>query len=176
MIKIMPINFKIKSSLKIIPVLFVLLSLAFPGSVLAETLYAKSSGTKLQKSESATSSVLGKLRKGAAVSVVKKGKKFYQVKAGSKTGWVFKFKLTSRRPAGGGGSGLSGLGGDRVASSGSGSGSSIRGLSPISEDYAKRKGITQADVAAVKHMESQKISERELDSFLSQGKLREYGE
>ena len=176
MIKIMPINFKITSSIKFIAVLFVLMSLAIPGSVLAETLYAKSSGTKLQKSESASSSVLGKLRKGASVSVVKKGKKFYQVKAGSKTGWIFKFKLTSKRPSSRGGSGLSGLGGDRVASSGSSSGSSIRGLSPISEDYAKRKGITQADVSAVKHMENLKVSEKELDSFLSQGKLREYGE
>ena len=172
----MPKKFQFKSSLRFVPVLFILMSLAFPGSVLAETLYAKSSGTKLQKSESAKSSVLGKLRKGASVSVIKKGKKFYQVKAGSKTGWIFKFKLTSKRPASGGGSGLSGLGGDRVASSGSGSGSSIRGLSPISEDYAKRKGITHADVAAVKHMENLRISERELDSFLSQGKLREYGE
>jgi hypothetical protein len=70
---------------------------------------------------------------------------------------------------------LSALGGnDRVASSGSGS--SIRGLSPISEDYAKRKGITRADISAVKHMENLKVSEKELDKFLAEGKLREYGE
>ena len=68
------------------------------------------------------------------------------------------------------------MGGSRVASSGSSSGSSIRGLSPISEDYAKRKGITRGDIAAVNHMERLTVSEKELDQFLAKGKLREYGE
>ena len=165
-----------KAFAKIIFLLFILVSFAFPGSVIAETLYAKSAGTKLQKSESARSSVLGKLRQGASVKVISKGKKFYQVSAGGKKGWIFKFKLTSKKPAGTSGSGLSGMSGERVASSGSSSGSSIRGLSPISEDYAKRKGITQANIASVKHMENLRVSERELDTFLSKGKLREYGE
>ncbi len=162
---------------KFIPVPFLLMSLAFPGSLLAETLYAKSSRTKLQKAASARSSVVGLLRKGAAVQVIKKGKKYYNVSIGGKKGWVFKFKLTSKRPANTSGSGLGGLvGNDRVASSGSSSGSSIRGLSPISEDYAKRKGITPDDIAAVKRMEKLTVGEKELDTFLAEGKLREYGE
>lgn len=170
-------KFRFKAAVKYIPGLIILMSLAFPGNLIAETLYAKSSRTKLQKTASARSSVVGMLRKGAAVQVIKKGKRYYNVSIGGKKGWVFKFKLTSRRPANTRGSGLGGLmGNDRVASSGSSSGSSIRGLSQISEDYAKRKGITRRDVAAVKHMERLTVSEKELDQFLEQGKLREYGE
>ena len=170
-------KFNFKTSSTLVLSLLIFAGLAFPGNLLAETLYAKASRTKLQKSESARSSVIGLMKKGTAVEVVKKGKKYYMVSVSGKKGWVFKFKLTSKRPAGGGGSGLGGLtGNDRVADSGSGSGSSIRGLNPISEDYAKRKGISPADVAAVKHMERLTVGERELDAFLEKGKLREYGE
>lgn len=168
---------RFKASSKFILCLFLLMGLAFPGSLLAETLYAKASRTKLQKAASARSSVIGLMRKGTAVQVIKKGKRYYMVSVSGKKGWVFKFKLTSKRPSSSSGSGLGGLiGGSRVADSGSSSGSSIRGLSPISEDYAKRKGISANDIAAVKHMERLTVGEKELDKFLAEGKLREFGE
>ena len=106
----------------------------------------------------------------------KKGK-FYEVtEPGGKKGWVFKFKLTSKKPSGGG-SGLSGVVGERkVADSGSASGSSIRGLSPVSEEHAQKKGISQSDINAVKQMESVQISSSAVDQFLSGRKLGEYAE
>lgn len=150
------------------------------GESSAETLYIKKSGTKLQASESARSKVVTKLNGGTPVQVIKKSKRFYLVSApGGEKGWVFKFKLTSKAPAGsdGGGGLLDALGGEqKIAAKESSSGSSIRGLSPISEEHAKNKGIPEESIQAVKEMEQFKVNPRELDQFLSEGHLGEYAE
>jgi hypothetical protein len=150
----------------------------FANVVLAETVYVKRSGTKLQATGSAKSKVLKKLGQGTALEVASKKGKFYEVtEPGGKKGWVFKFKLTSKKPSSGGGSGLAGVVGERkVADSGSASGSSIRGLSPVSEKHAQKKGISQSDIDAVKQMESVQISSSAVDQFLSGRKLGEYAE
>jgi len=157
--------------------LFLAGSLVWAGGAAAETLYVKKSGTKLRQTDSAKSATLKTLAKGTSVNVVQKKGKFYQVSApGGDQGWIFKFKLTSTAPASGGGV-LEGLVGSRkVAASGSASGSSIRGLSPVSEDHARRKGIAQSDIDAVKKMESQLVGANEVEQFLAGRKLGEYAE
>lgn len=160
--------------------LIVLAILLLPNLAGAETWYVKKSATKLQAEASARSEVLGKLQKGAPVKVKKKSGKFFQVSAGGKTGWVFRFKLTKKAPAGGGqddGDVLSALGGDqKMAARESASGSSIRGLSPISEQHARKKGATEESIQAVKNMENFKVRPEELDRFLEEGKLGEYSQ
>ncbi|UCD12465.1 MAG: SH3 domain-containing protein [Nitrospinaceae bacterium] len=153
--------------------------LALPAAALAETLYVKKSGTKLQSEASASSKVVETLASGTAVEVVKKSGRFYQVTAaGGKKGWIFKFKLTAKAPSGGGGGGslLDALGGQQMAAKESASGSSIRGLSPISEQHAKSKGISKESINAVKAMEEFKVSAQEVDAFLKAGKLGEYAQ
>ena len=155
-----------------------LISLVLPGDGHGKTMYVKKSGTKLRLADSAKSKVLEKLGKGTAVDVTKKSGKFLKVSTpGGKSGWIFKFKLTSKQPAGGGGGGdlLGALGGQQIAARESSSGSSIRGLSPMSEKHAKSKGISQSNIDDVKKMEKFKVSDEELQNFLSQGKLGEYG-
>ena len=160
--------------------LIVLAILLLPHLASAETWYVKKSATKLQAKASARSEVLGKLGKGTPVKVKKKSGKFFQVSAGGKTGWVFRFKLTKKAPAGGGqgdGDVLSALGGDqKMAARESASGSSIRGLSPISEQHARKKGATEESIQAVKNMENFKVRPEELDRFLEEGKLGEYSQ
>ena len=154
------------------------ISLALPGEGYGKTMYVKKSGTKLRSADSAKSKVLGKLGKGSAVDVTGKSGKFLKVSTpGGKSGWIFKFKLTTKEPAGGGGGGdlLGALGGQQIAARESSSGSSIRGLSPMSEKHAKSKGISQSNIDDVKKMEQFKVSDQELQNFLSQGKLGEYG-
>ena len=56
----------------------------------------------------------------------------------------------------------------------SASGSSIRGLSPNSEQHARKKGATPESIQAVKDMEDFKVRSEELDRFLEEGKLGEY--
>ncbi|GJL77095.1 MAG: hypothetical protein NPINA01_00840 [Nitrospinaceae bacterium] len=164
----------------LIPLLTLLLfGLGFASKISAQTLYVKKSGTKLQASESARSQVLTTLNQGTPVQVVKKGKRFYQVSAGGKTGWVFKFRLSATAPQkSGGDAGLLGaLGGrQKIAAKEASSGSSIRGLSPIAEKHAKKKGISETDIKAVKQMEAFRIDPKELDKFLKEGKLGEYGQ
>ncbi|MFQ5450527.1 MAG: SH3 domain-containing protein [Nitrospinaceae bacterium] len=159
--------------------LFLLGAAVFVDSLSAQTLYVKKSGTKLQATDSARSKVVAKLNRGTAVKVLKKSKRFYQVSApGGKKGWIFKFRLTSKAPSrSGGGDFLGALGGrQQIAARESSSGSSIRGLSPISEQHAKNKGISKENIEAVKQMESFRVSPEAMDNFLKQGRLGEYGQ
>ncbi|MBI4383225.1 MAG: SH3 domain-containing protein [Nitrospinae bacterium] len=155
-----------------------LAGLFFAPGLRAETLYAKTDGTKVMDQESAQSQVVAVLNQGSAVEVTQKGGKFFKVKlSGGKEGWVFKFKLTEESPSGdsGGGDALDVLGGkQQIAARESGSGSSIRGLSPISEKNAQSKGISPVNIQAVKQMESFKATPQELDKFLKEGRLGEY--
>lgn len=164
---------------KLLTPLFIFILLGFAGEIAAQTLYVKKSGTKLQASDSAKSDVLATLSQGTPAKVIKKGRKFYNVSAGGKKGWVFKFRLTAKAPAqsGGGGGVLGALGGrQKIAANEASSGSSIRGLSPMSERHAKNKGISDADIKAVKQMETFKVDSKALDKFLKEGKLGEYGQ
>lgn len=161
-------------------VIFLLSGLSFASDGFAATLYVKKSGTKLQASDSAKSKVIARLSRGTAVRVIKKAKRFYQVSVpGGKKGWIFKFKLTSRAPANssGGGDILGALGGrQKIAARESSSGSSIRGLSPISEKRAINKGISEEEIQSVKQMEAYSINPQEMEKFLKEGRLGEYGQ
>jgi uncharacterized protein YgiM (DUF1202 family) len=162
------------------PVLiFLLVGLGFVTEVSAQTLYVKKSGTKLQASDSAKSDVIATLSQGTPAKVIKKGRKFYQVSAGGKKGWIFKFKLSAKAPEKSGGDGgvLGALGGrQKIAANEASSGSSIRGLSPISERHAKSKGISDKDIQAVKEMEAFRVDPKAMEKFLKEGKLGEYGQ
>ncbi len=160
-------------------VLGLVLILITPLLASAETLYIKKSGTKLMSEASSKSKVVGKLGAGTAVDVKSKSGKYYQVASGGTAGWVFKFKLSSKAPAGAGGDSdlLGDLGGrQKVAARETGSSSSIRGLSPVSEQLAQKKGIPAESVNAVKSMEKFKVSSTDLDRFLQQGQLGEYAQ
>lgn len=157
---------------------FLIASVGLASGVFAETLYVKKSGTKLQAEGSAKSKVVKVLGKGMAVDVLEKSRRFYKVSAGGSEGFVFKFKLTSKKPAKAGGGGLLDiLGGDqKIATRESTSSSSIRGLSPMSEEHAKKKGVSEKDIQAVKQMETLIVSAEEIEQFLSQRKLGEFSE
>ena len=161
-------------------VVFLFVGMIFASDSFAENLYVKKSGTKLQASDSAKSEVVAKLNQGTSASVIKKSKRFYQVSTPEgKKGWVFKFKLTSKAPtnSGGGGDVLGALGGrQKIAARESSSGSSIRGLSPISEKHGKNKGISEEEIQAVKQMEAYVIHPGEMEKFLKEGRLGEYGQ
>lgn len=159
--------------------IFLAWGLVFPSVVFAETLYVKKSGTKLQAEGSAKSKVVKTLNAGTPVDVKEKSGKFYKVSADGADGYIFKFKLTSKKPAktGGGGSLLDVLGkSQKIAANEASSSSSIRGLSPISEEHAKKKGVSEESIQAVKQMEAFKVSSQEVEQFLAQRKLGEYSE
>ncbi|GJL78625.1 MAG: hypothetical protein NPINA01_16140 [Nitrospinaceae bacterium] len=158
---------------------FLAWSLAVSDFVFAETLYVKKSGTKLQAEGSAKSAVVKLLDQGTAVDVKEKSARFYKVSAAGAEGFVFKFRLTSKKPAkkDAGGGLLDVLGkSQKIAAREASSSSSIRGLSPMSEEHARKKGVSSESIRAVKQMEAFKVSPDEIENFLAQRKLGEYGE
>ncbi len=157
---------------------FLVLALLFiPGLSQAETMYAKKNGVKVTAEKSPTSKVVGKLNTGDKVQVVKKVGRKYQVKLpNGKLGWVFKFKLSSKKPAGKtGGSLLSGLTGKTtIAARESRSGGSIRGLKETTENYAQGKNIDPSHRRSVDAMEAFLVSDGELAQFQQAGRVGDY--
>lgn len=156
-------------------ILAIALLSSISNTAFAETMYSKKADVVLKESASGSAKDIGTLSKGESVEILKKDGKYYQAKTESgKTGWIFKFHLSDSAPeqSDGGGGLLAALGGrSDVSASESASSSSIRGLSPVSEKHAKDKGISDADIQAVKDMENLKITSTELKQFLAQRKL-----
>jgi len=125
-----------------------------PASARGATIYVKKAKTKMAEKQSARSRTVKILGKSTPVKVLKK-RRFFKVSTGGKTGWIFKFRLTAKAPAG-----LSQdedfldtLGGEqRMAAKESASGSSIRGLSPTAEKHALKKGTSRESIDGVKQM------------------------
>ena len=148
-----------------------------PGLSQAETMYAKKNGVKVTAEKSPISTVVGKLNTGDQVQVVKKVGRQYQVKLpNGKLGWVFKFKLSSKKPAGKtSGSLLSGLTGKTtIAARESRSGGSIRGLKETTENYAQGKNIDPSHRRSVDAMEAFRVSDGELAQFQQAGSVGDY--
>jgi uncharacterized protein YgiM (DUF1202 family) len=140
----------------------------------AEILYVKTPNTELKSSTAANATVLAKLPAGAAVNVTSKQGSWVQGNVAGKSGWIYKFKLSTSKPSSGGNL-LAGLGGGGASAREGSTAASIRGLSPTSEKYAGRVNIGPQHVGMVKHMESMKVSPAEVERFLKEGKLGEFG-
>jgi hypothetical protein len=139
-----------------------------------ETLYVKTPNTELKSSTAASATTLATLPAGAPVNVLSKKGSWVQGSVSGKTGWIYKFKLATSKPSGGGNL-LAGLGGGGASAREGSTASSIRGLSPTSEKYAGRVNIGPQHIGMVKHMESMKVSRADVAAFLKAGKLGEFG-
>ena len=142
----------------------------------AATFYAKQDKVKVTAKPSPTSTVIATLSLGEAVTVLAEKGRLVKVKtAKKKVGWVFKFRLASKKPSARSGSRLSGLTGRRtVAARESRAGGSIRGLKESTQEYAKRKQIKPEHQQAVDKMEAFALSPEELTQFKKDGQLGEF--
>ena len=142
----------------------------------AATLYAKQEKVKVTSEPSPTSTVITTLSLGDAVTVITEKGRLVKVKtAKNKVGWVFKFRLASKKPSARSGSRLSGLTGRRTVSAReSRAGGSIRGLKESTAEYAKRKQIKPEHQQAVDKMEQFVIPPEELMQFKKSGGLGEF--
>jgi len=141
----------------------------------AASLFAKQDGVKVTAEKSPTSKVLTTLNLGDAVTVLSIEGRLAKVKTTKgKTGWVFKFRLSSNKPSARSGSGLSGLTGRKLAARESRAGGSIRGLKESTEQYANAKQIKQEHRDAVDQMEAFSIPTDELMQFKKAGHLGEF--
>ena len=149
--------------------------LCLPSLSWAASLFAKQDGVKVTAEKSPTSKVLTTLNLGDAVTVLSVEGRLAKVKTiKGKTGWVFKFRLSTEKPSTRSGSGLSGLTGRKFAARESRAGGSIRGLKESTEQYAKTRHIKQEHQDAVDRMEAFLISPIELMEFKKAGNLGEF--
>jgi len=162
--------------MKIVNALLVLVLLSV--TVHAETFYAKKKGVKVTGKKSPLSRVVATLQKGDAVELLKKGGRHYRVRLkNGREGWVFKFKLSKKKPAVQRGSGdiLAGLTGESsVTVKEARSAGSIRGLKKVSKNYASLKRIDKVHVESVERMEKYKIDQNQLTKFKRSGRLGEF--
>ena len=142
----------------------------------ASTSFAKQDGVKITAKKSPRSKVLTTLKLGDAVTVLSVEGRMAKVKTTKgKTGWVFKFRLSPKKPTARGSSGLFGLKGrKKIAARESRAGGSIRGLKESTEQYAKDKHIGQEHQDAVDRMEALVIPPDELLEFKKAGHLGEF--
>ena len=159
-------------------VMCMLVAFGWSSVVQAETLYAKKPDVKVTADKSPMSKVVATLSMGDAVEVLEKSGRAYRVElSNKKLGWVFKFKLSAKKPSGGGrtGSLFAGLsGGSSISAREARSGGSIRGLKRTSEDYVKTKNIDPAHMTSVEKMEQRIIPPKRLTQFKQRGKLGEF--
>ncbi len=151
-----------------------------PSLVFAATVYVKKIKTKITEKPSPRSKIVAVIGPGTPLEIIEKKGKYYYVKlSNNKKGWVFKFKVSTKKPAKESGDNelFALLVGERkVKADEASTGGSIRGLSKISERDAKSRGIKPEHIQAVKNMENFKVSPEELESFQQEGRLGEYNE
>jgi hypothetical protein len=160
--------------------IFVVSLVVSPQYLQAQTLWAKKSGVKMTADSSRKSKTVKKLKKGVAVTLLKKSGRYYKVKFNKRTtGWVYRYHLTKKEPKkrkkSNSNNLLATLGGSSAVSvHESSSDSSIRGMQPTSQKYAKSKKISKNHVKALKYMEKFSVSDKELQKFQKNGKIGEF--
>jgi uncharacterized protein YgiM (DUF1202 family) len=156
------------------------LILMVTGAVMAaEMLWVVSEGTKLKMEPSASSETIDALPVGSEVSMDSSQGSWYKVTTKSnKTGWVYRGKVSSTQPAGkedrAGGGLLGTLPESSIQASAADTSRSIRGLSPAAKEYAASAKTPEAYQKALDRVLALKVTDREIEEFLSEGKIGEY--
>ncbi len=156
------------------------LVLMMTGAVMAaEILWVVSEGAKLKMEPSASSETIEGLPVGSEVSVDSSEGSWYKVTTKSnKTGWVYRGKVSSTQPEGkedkGAGDLFGALPGNSIEVSTADTSRSIRGLSPAAKEYASSAKTPEAYQQALDRVLALKVTEKEIEDFLKEGKIGEY--
>lgn len=146
------------------------------GVAAAETVYVQATTAKLRSGKTSLDTMVADLKFGEALEVLRKEGGWLEVRtAAAVTGWIFANKTTATKPAGGDDF-LAKLGKSmrRKEASEVTASAGARGLDKVSEEYAKRVGMTQQDRDAVDRMTAYKLTDQDVEDFLKDGGLGEY--
>ena len=158
----------------------VALVLMLTGVVMAaEMLWVVSEGAKLKMEPSASSETIEGLPVGSELTLDSSEGSWYKVTTKSnKTGWVYRGKVSSTQPEGkedkGGGGLFGALPGSSIEVSAADTSRSIRGLSPAAKEYAASAKTPEAYQKALDAVLARKVTEKEVEDFLIEGKIGEY--
>jgi len=144
-----------------------------------EKRWVTSDGTTLKQEASISSADVVPLPVGAELSLIESGGRWLKVKASDgKEGWVYAGRVSDTPPA----AEVAGEGGlfgetmqqSQIKTAKADSARSIRGLSPEVAQYAKQRGTPEVFRKELDKVLARKVSARELQAFLREGKIGEY--
>ncbi|MFC1892154.1 SH3 domain-containing protein [Thermodesulfobacteriota bacterium] len=144
-----------------------------------EKLWVSSDKAKLKAESSASSMTVATLPMGTEVTVFAKDGRWYKISSVTgEDGWIYRGRLSDSPPAEEVQKESEDLfafmPGSSIQADEADTARSIRGLSPETEQYAKSKGTPAEYKAVLDKVLALSIDERELDAFLSKGKIGEY--
>ena len=156
-----------------------LMLMIFGPAIGAETLWVVSEGAKLKAEQSASSETIETLPIGSELAVDASEGSWYKVTTKSnKTGWVYRGKVSSTQPEGkedkGGGGLFGALPGSSIEVSAADTSRSIRGLSPAAKEYAASARTPEVYQRALDRVLALRITDKEIEDFLIQGRIGEY--
>jgi uncharacterized protein YgiM (DUF1202 family) len=151
------------------------------GAALAQTqLWVTSGGAKLKAARKATAPTVARVPIGAELTVLEAEGKWYRVATGAgEEGWIYRGKVSESPPAQeteGGGGLFSSVASSRIEATSADSSRSIRGLSPETEQYAKKAGTEQKYRDALDQVLELQVREAEVERFLQRGRVGEYAD
>lgn len=159
--------------------LFTLIIIATSLIYANDLFFVKNQNVKIYSGPSANNKTIGLLQKNQQVVKLSENGKFFSVKNDKNiTGWVYSFYLTKTQAAqtDKSKSAIDALTKDNYASRNGSTTINARGLTEMSEAYAKNRFISKQSVQQAKELENYKISDADLENFLKAGKLGEYAE
>jgi len=158
------------------------LILLLAGAVIAaERMWVASEGAKLMVEPRASSETVETLAVGSELAVDSAEGSWYKVTTkANKTGWIYRGKVSPTAPEAkddkGGGGGLFGaLPGSSVQVNAADTSRSIRGLSPAAKEYAASTRTPGEHQRALDRVLALKATDRDIEEFLREGKIGEYG-
>ncbi|MBW2146553.1 MAG: SH3 domain-containing protein [Deltaproteobacteria bacterium] len=151
--------------------------MAFALPAWAETVYVSKSRTTIRTEPNATSKVVATMDAGEPLEVVDRAERFLQVRTkDGKRGWVYVYRTTSEPPDQESKDEFLLLARGRdVRASEAETGSAIRGLEPVAEQNAIQNRTDPRIIEQFKVLDAYVIKDEELNAFMKEGRLGEYG-
>ncbi|CAN5383028.1 hypothetical protein BH09SUM1_BH09SUM1_03270 [soil metagenome] len=143
---------------------------AAPLLIIAETVYVKVGSAPLKSGPGFSDPVVTQLKQGDALTVLERAATKVKVKtSGGQTGYVSSLNIATSKPSTAGSKPV--ILADGTATSERSNTSSIRGLEPISKEYAIQKQLPEKAVQDVEAMEnlSLSITDADIEAFAQQG-------
>lgn len=161
--------------------LLIFVSICFSSTIL----YVTSDSAELKNGSYGSSATIVELERGTMVTLIAEEGRWAQVATQeSQIGWIYRGKVSEEKPQiekfgedeDGIGGLLGGLSGSDIRADAADSSRSIRGLSPEAKEYAQATGTPRQSQDALTAMIERKIEDREIETFLKNGKIGEYAE
>ena len=141
-------------------------------------MWVTSDKARLKSKPKASSTTFSTIPVGAEVSVLESRKRWYRVRTSSgEKGWMYRGKLSDTPPekeTEESDNLFSSMQSSRISADEAQTSRSIRGLSKETEQYAQQRGTPEVYKKALDQVLAIRITDKEVDVFLKEGKIGEY--